>query len=51
MCFRLVVYKRRKEYLVGKFEAEAKQLLNRARFILEKTEGKIKVNRNVANNL
>ena len=37
------MYGRRKEYLVAKFEAEAQQLLNRARFIVEKVEGKIKV--------
>lgn len=37
------MYDRRKEYLVGKYEAEAQQLLNKARFIVEKIEGKIKV--------
>ena len=39
----MAVYGRRKDFLVGKYEAEAKQLLNKARFIVEKIEGKIKV--------
>ncbi|XP_063685282.1 DNA topoisomerase 2-alpha-like isoform X2 [Bolinopsis microptera] len=40
---RLAIYVKRKDFLVGKFEAEANQLLNKARFIVEKIEGKIKV--------
>ena len=40
---RLVLYGRRKEFLIGKNEAEAQQLLNRARFIVEFIEGKLKV--------
>ena len=40
---RLAIYVKRKDFLVGKFEAEASQLLNKARFIVEKIEDKIKV--------
>lgn len=38
---RINAYKLRKEYLEGMLGAEALRLTNQARFILEKTEGKI----------
>lgn len=38
---RLDVYNKRKAYLEGMLDAEARKLSNQAKFILEKIEGKI----------
>lgn len=38
---RLNMYDKRKKYLDGMLDAEARKLSNQARFILEKIEGKI----------
>lgn len=38
---RLAMYDKRKQYLDGMLDAEARKLSNQARFILEKIEGKI----------
>ncbi|RWS31537.1 DNA topoisomerase 2-beta-like protein [Leptotrombidium deliense] len=40
---RLDFYHKRKDYLVGMLEAETLKLMNQARFILEKIEGKLKI--------
>ena len=40
---RLGMYSKRKQYLDGMLDAEARKLSNQARFILEKIEGKIVV--------
>jgi len=40
---RLKMYEKRKKYMVGCMESEAGQLSNRARFILEKCDGTIKI--------
>ena len=40
---RLAMYDKRKKYLDGMLDAEARKLSNQARFILEKIEGKIVV--------
>lgn len=38
---RLKMYQKRKDYLEGMLEAEAKRLSNQARFIMEKCDGKL----------
>lgn len=40
---RLKMYAKRREFLIGKLTAESKKLSNQARFILDKIEGKIKL--------